>query len=398
MSFSSGVSFRASLVPAAILSNVSLDDVGMMDDDDDDREESHESRSGFETVLAVSEEPSGTEKMELPIEDIVIPNTSSPVALTPHITEEQLVEAIREIRDGNTLSIGDSLKDWKEAIAMKLNLGAPLAKTWNPTIIQELAPKAKPSSPTRDDEVAKESDLESEHGGSSTALDVEADEKNPTINEELAVSDPGLSSLTFSQVVQALQQAVVSKRTTAVLELLERDEVEIEKKSELLRNSLLLRVKQRTQPHVEHFRREIDALKSVKQAMRAEGLLDAFSVIAQEKGLNVEEGDSEGESGSGSEAGAGGMIALSDEENSDGDSEGEDATQPSVPVAKLPPSLCGGHIKTVLRARGNSARLSLKSRLQHKTLLQSSEVVAKRFGLTNSHDLVTVLGGMELER
>jgi hypothetical protein len=200
MSFSSGVSFRASLVPAAILSNVSLDDVGMMDDDDEDREEeeSHESRSGFETVLAVSEEPSGTEKMELPIEDIVIPNTSSPVALTPHITEEQLVEAIREIRDGNTLSIGDSLKDWKEAIAMKLNLGAPLAKTWNPTIIQELAPKAKPSSPTRDDEVAKESDLESEHGGSSTALDVEADEKNPTINEELAVSDPGLSSLTFS--------------------------------------------------------------------------------------------------------------------------------------------------------------------------------------------------------
>jgi hypothetical protein len=201
--------------------------------------------------------------------------------------------------------------------------------------------------------------------------------------------------------VQALQQAIVSKRTTAVLELLERDEVEIEKKSEQLRNSLLLRVKQRTQPHVDHFRREIDALKSVKQTMRSEGLLDAFSVIAQEKGLHLEDVDSEGEECSSSEsvAGAGEMIALSDEENSDCDGDGSDSllVSSTAPASK-PPSLCGGHIKTVLRVRANNARLSLKSRLQQKTMLQSSEMVAKRFGLTNSHDLVTVLGGMELER
>jgi hypothetical protein len=214
--------------------------------------------------------------------------------------------------------------------------------------------------------------------------------------------------------VQALEKAVASKRTTAVLELLQRDEEEIELKAGQLRSSLLQRVKQRTQPQVEHFRREIDALKDVKRAMKAEGLLDAFSVIAQEKGIILDEDDSEEDEDDDDDEGdpqqkdGDGMIALSDDDENDGDdeeAEGDEAqegdSEENITEVAQPsrvPSLCGGRVKSVHRVGGNSARLSLKSQLQQKTLLQSSEMVAKRFGLTNSHELVTVLGGMELER
>jgi hypothetical protein len=213
--------------------------------------------------------------------------------------------------------------------------------------------------------------------------------------------------------VQALQKAVVSKRTTAVLELLQRDEEEIELKAGQLRSSLLQRVKQRTQPQVDHFRREINALKDVKRVMKAEGLLDAFTVIAQEKGIlddeDSEEDECEEEDGP-DQKGGDGMIALSDddeeEDAQDGESESESERESVAHevetslLSKAPsaPSLCGGRIKSVVRVGGNSARLSLKTQLQQKSLLQSSEMVAKRFGLTNSHELVTVLGGMELER
>lgn len=176
-----------------------------------------------------------------------------------------------------------------------------------------------------------------------------------------------------------------------MLELLERDEEEIEMKAEQLRSSLLERVKQRTQPHVEHFRKEINALKDVKKVLKEDGLLDTFSIIAQERGLNVDN-DSEDESSASDDETKEGMIALSDDED---ESMGSEDGQTQTP--KVPP-ICGGHIKTVKRFVRNNARLSLKSKLQQKTLLQSSEMTAKRFGLTNSHDLVTVLGGMELER
>lgn len=64
----------------------------------------------------------------------------------------------------------------------------------------------------------------------------------------------------------------------------------------------------------------------------------------------------------------------------------------------LPTPICGGHVKTVIRKGGNNARTNLKNQLQQKKQLQSTESVAKKFGLSNSQDLVIVLGGMELER
>ena len=201
--------------------------------------------------------------------------------------------------------------------------------------------------------------------------------------------------------MQALEKAVVSKRTAAVLELLERDEEEIELKAGQLRSSLLQRVKQRTQPQVEHFRREINALKDVKRAMKAEGLLDAFSVIAQEKGIildDEESEESEGEDNLHQKEGDG-MIALSDDDDDAVENDDHSESDDHVDVVQTPKvPICGGRIKPVVRVGGNSARLSLRSQLQQKTLLQSSDMVAKRFGLTNSHELVTVLGGMELER
>jgi hypothetical protein len=178
-------------------------------------------------------------------------------------------------------------------------------------------------------------------------------------------------------------------------------------KADQLRSNLLARIKQRTQPHVEQFRQEITALKQVKKTLKEEGLMEAYSVIAQGRGLAVDphENDSESEAEekaaqSEKKDSQGEMIELSDDDEDFGESseDSEHQIEEDLENERFKPPICGGKVKSIVRVRGNNARLSLKTQLQQKTLLQSSEMVAKRFGLSTSNELMTVLGGMELER
>jgi hypothetical protein len=157
MSFSGG-SFKASLVPAAILSDVSLDNVGMVDDEEEENNEliPESQNNGFTAPFSedrphipaenssLSTEIINEENESLSLEPaplLASPNSSEDIRPSAEVTEDLIVEAIQQIRDESSLSFGDSLKTWKEAIALKLNLKAPLARIWNPVILRELSPE-----------------------------------------------------------------------------------------------------------------------------------------------------------------------------------------------------------------------------------------------------------------
>jgi hypothetical protein len=89
----------------------------------------------------------------------------------------------------------------------------------------------------------------------------------------------------WCQTVKALE--VVSERTAHLIELLRRNTDEIEHKSEEMRSSLLLKVKSKVNPTADRFRAEVAALNKYKASLKQEGLLEAFVVLASEKGLKV---------------------------------------------------------------------------------------------------------------
>lgn len=69
-----------------------------------------------------------------------------------------------------------------------------------------------------------------------------------------------------------------------------RDTDEIEQRSEKFRCSLLEKVKNKVNPSTDRFRAEVAALNKYKATLKQEGLLEAFVVLASEKGLKVRGG------------------------------------------------------------------------------------------------------------
>jgi hypothetical protein len=174
--FSRG-SFKASTMPAALWNDVSMEDVGMIEEEQEPEEqeedkfkeeESFEKRSlgdkeaeadaevGDKGLRECSqddehevhsnqeahEDPEGQREER---ETSLGTGENSLIALSQHdsdfpaLTEEAIKLAIVELLEENSLSQGDQLKVWKQAIASKIKYPLPtIPKSWNETILVQL--------------------------------------------------------------------------------------------------------------------------------------------------------------------------------------------------------------------------------------------------------------------
>jgi hypothetical protein len=157
MSFSRG-SFKASAMPAALCNDINMEEVGMIEEEEEFQErENLVPMIEKDEVVQECSQSEGNEDLDVHEKEINEDHNGQhgellgedlPAALAPsesdslpfpELTEETIKIAIMELLAENSLSQGEPLKVWKQAIALKIKYpSGTLPKSWNETILVQL--------------------------------------------------------------------------------------------------------------------------------------------------------------------------------------------------------------------------------------------------------------------